>query len=68
MSIVPGRGILQGCPYAPVLSKLTMLEPMQTVAALPMVEHCDLWLDDVSLDVTGTDPVEVASAAQRSTL
>ena len=39
---------------------------MEAVAALPMVEHCDLWLDDVSLDVTGDDPVQVASAALRA--
>ncbi|CAE7387584.1 unnamed protein product [Symbiodinium sp. CCMP2592] len=61
--LFPGRGVPQGCPLAPSLSKLTMSEPLKKVSALPSVTNTDLWLDDVSLDVVGPDPVEVASAA-----
>ncbi|CAE7748672.1 ZCCHC13 [Symbiodinium sp. CCMP2592] len=61
--LFPGRGVPQGCPLAPSLSKLTMSEPLQKVSSLPSVTNTDLWLDDVSLDVVGSDPVEVASAA-----
>ncbi|CAE7267823.1 unnamed protein product [Symbiodinium sp. CCMP2592] len=61
--IFPGRGVPQGCPLAPSLSKLTMSEPLKKVAAIPSVTNTDLWLDDVSLDVVGPDPVQVASAA-----
>ncbi|CAE7809136.1 unnamed protein product [Symbiodinium sp. CCMP2592] len=41
----------------------TPLFPGRGVAALPSVTNTDLWLDDVSLDVVGPDPVVVASAA-----
>ncbi|CAE7231234.1 unnamed protein product [Symbiodinium sp. CCMP2592] len=61
--LFPGRGVPQGCPLPPSLSKLTMSEPLQKVSSLPSVTNTDLWLDDVSLDVVGSDPVEVASAA-----
>ncbi|CAE7311654.1 unnamed protein product [Symbiodinium sp. CCMP2592] len=61
--LFPGRGVPQGCPLAPSLSKLTMSEPLQKVSSLPFVTNTDLWLDDVSLDVVGSDPVEVASSA-----
>ena len=62
-SIAAGRGVPQGCPLSPSLTKLTMSELLRLVSSLSFVSHVDLWLDDVSLDIIGEDPVAVASAA-----
>ena len=40
-----------------------MSELLRLVSSLSFVSHVDLWLDDVSLDIIGEDPVAVASAA-----
>ena len=57
----PKRGILQGCPYAPTIAKLTTHAPLQAISSEPGVSGADLWLDDITVDISHPDP-EVAAA------
>ena len=57
----PKRGILQGCPYAPTIAKLTTHAPLQAISSEPGVSGADLWLDDITVDISHSDP-EVAAA------
>ena len=59
-SIWPQRGMLQGCPLAPTLAKLTTYKPLKTISARPGVSHADLWLDDISIDIAHQD-AEIAA-------
>ena len=54
-SIWPKRGMLQGCPFAPTLAKLTTHRPLTVILAKPGVSHADLWLDDMSIDIAHQD-------------
>ena len=56
-SIWPQRGMLQGCPLAPTLAKLTTYKPLKNI---PGVSHADLWLDDISIDIAHQD-AEIAA-------
>ena len=46
---------------APSISKLAMFDPVVAASQMPGVQHCDLWLDDCSLDVTHADADIVAA-------
>ena len=59
-SIWPKRGLLQGCPCAPTLAKLTTYQPLTTIKKKAGVSHADLWLDDISVDIAHPD-AEVAA-------
>ena len=61
--IWPERGILAGCPYAPLCAKVYLSRAMQAFhEKFPQVS-ADLWVDDCSFDVSGDDPEEVAQQA-----
>ena len=62
-TIFPGRGMIQGCPYAPTLAKLTMSEPLHRLKRVTGLDHCDVWLDDVSADSLHASPDIAAGAA-----
>ena len=62
-TIFPGRGMIQGCPYAPTLAKLTMSEPLHRLKRVTGLHHCDVWLDDVSADSLHASPDIAAGAA-----
>ena len=57
----PKRSILQGCPFAPAIAKLTTHAPLHAISAEPGVSGADLWLDDITVDISHPDP-EVAAA------
>lgn len=57
------KGILQGCPQAPAISKLVLYEPLQALGRLHPAVALQTWVDDVSFDVVGTDPDFVAREA-----
>ncbi|CAE7214837.1 unnamed protein product [Symbiodinium sp. CCMP2592] len=63
VALWPKKGILQGCPYAPTVAKLTTHAPLQGISQQPGVSHADLWLDDISVDVSHADPEVAASLA-----
>ncbi|CAE7805903.1 pol [Symbiodinium sp. CCMP2592] len=63
VALWPKRGILQGCPYAPTVAKLTTHAPLQGISKHRGVSHADLWLDDISVDVSHADPEVAASLA-----
>ena len=44
------KGILQGCPFAPCLSKLALHDVLEPISRGQHATHCDLWVDDVSID------------------
>ena len=59
----PERGILAGCPYAPLCAKVYLSRAMQAFhEKFPQVS-ADLWVDDCSFDVSGDDPDAVAQQA-----
>ena len=60
-SVWPKRGMLQGCPCAPTLAKLTTHKPLTTILSKPGVSHADLWLDDISIDIAHQD-AEIAAS------
>ena len=45
------------------ISKLAMFDAVVPASQMPGVQHCDLWLDDCSLDVTHADADIVAAQA-----
>ena len=63
VALWPKRGILQGCPYAPTVAKLTTHAPLQGISEHQGVSHADLWLDDISVDISHADPEIAASLA-----
>ena len=63
VALWPKRGILQGCPYAPTVAKLTTHAPLQGISEHEGVSHADLWLDDISVDISHADPEIAASLA-----
>ena len=45
------RGLLAGCPLAPMLSKLALFGPCSaTLSGNPAVDNADIWIDDISID------------------
>ena len=59
----PTRGIIAGCPMAPLLSKVALYKACQQVWALPHAQAVDAWLDDVSIDLVHEDAGAAAQAA-----
>ena len=55
--------MIQGCPYAPTLAKLTMSEPLHRLKRVTGLDHCDEWLDNVSADSLHALPEKAAGAA-----
>ena len=49
---------------APSISKLAVFDPVVAASQMPGVQHCDLWLDDCSLDVTHADADIVAAQVE----
>ena len=42
------RGLVAGCPAAPILSKVALAQPCQKFLSMKAVVGTDLWVDDVS--------------------
>ena len=57
------RGLMAGCPLAPILAKLAIHKPLKVVTDLSAVDHADTWIDDISLDVTHEQPHRAAAAS-----
>ena len=64
--IHPRRGLLQGCPLAPAMSKLTLNEPLRKLTSVSAVSHADLWLDDISVDCIHKSPLAAAEAGPKA--
>ena len=47
----------------PRIAKLATHRPLATITRQPGVDHADLWLDDISLDLSHPDPEVAASLA-----
>ena len=62
-SVKAGVGILAGCPIAPVLSKVALWRPMASITSSSSVDHADLWIDDISVDVVDAHPERAAEKA-----
>ena len=45
----------------PTIAKLATHRPLATITRQPGVDHADLWLDDISLDLSHPDPEVAAS-------
>jgi hypothetical protein len=56
----PGKGIVAGCPLAPILAKIPLYPTLSRISASPKVSNIDSWIDDVSIDVMSRDPAEAA--------
>ena len=63
LALWPQKGLCAGCPYAPTVAKLTTHAPLQGISQHPGVSHADLWLDDISVDISHADPEVAASLA-----
>ena len=50
------RGMLAGCPAAPLVAKLILAPVMQEFQQKHPKASVDVWVDDISIDFTGTDP------------
>ena len=61
--IFPSVGLLQGCPVAPVVSKLALFAPLQELHAASLTHNIDQWLDDISADIVGATPAQTALKA-----
>ena len=57
------HGILQGCPQAPAISKLILYRLLKELQRAHPAVALQTWVDDVSYDVSGTDPDCVAREA-----
>ena len=56
----PTRGIVAGCPAAPVLSKVALHLPCSRASDSGLADNIDVWIDDISADFEGRNPAEVA--------
>lgn len=45
------KGILQGCPQAPAISKLILFKPLQALVQAHPAVSLQTWFDDVSFDI-----------------
>ena len=61
--IFPSVGLLQGCPVAPVVSKLALYAPLKELHAASLTHNIDQWLDDISADIVGATPAQTALKA-----
>ena len=59
----PERGVLAGCPFAPFCAKLYLSRAMANFHQRFPEIRADLWVDDCSFDVSGSDVEEVAQQA-----
>ena len=50
------RGILQGCPQAPAISKLILFKPLKAMVTEHPTAALQTWVDDVSFDIHSRDP------------
>ena len=50
------QGILAGCPIAPVLAKIIMAPTFRQFKQQLEPLHCDVWVDDISVDLTADTP------------
>ena len=57
------RGILQGCPQAPAISKLILYRPLKQLVQTHPAVSLQTLVDDVSYDIQGRDPAYVAREA-----
>ena len=60
------KGILQGCPQAPAIAKLVLYKPLLALQRQHPAALLQTWVDDVSFDVRGRDPIYVAQEALQS--
>ena len=60
------KGISAGCAQAPLLAKVHLAPALQSFATQFPQVHVDSWVDDLSLDVRGSDPKEVAQKAAQA--
>ncbi|CAE7704677.1 unnamed protein product [Symbiodinium sp. CCMP2592] len=64
--IIPTVGLLQGCPVAPVVSKLALFVPIRDLQATGLTHNIDQWLDDISADVVGSTASNTAHKALKT--
>ena len=57
------KGILAGCPWAPQLAKIVLAKPMQEFIQKFPRAALSVWVDDISLMFTGSNPKSVALEA-----
>ena len=57
------RGILQGCPQAPAISKLILYRLLKQLVQTHPAVSLQTWVDDVSYGIQGRDPAYVAREA-----
>ena len=57
------RGMLAGCPAAPLVAKLVLAPVLQSFQAKYPRATVDVWVDDISMDFTGDDPHVVSKEA-----
>ena len=50
------KGILQGCPQAPAISKLILFKPLKVMVTNHPAANLQTWVDDVSFDIHSRDP------------
>ena len=60
------KGLMAGCPLAPSLAKLAIYPVLQKLHRSLLCEHATVWLDDVSADSEGHDPVKTASRSYKA--
>jgi hypothetical protein len=60
------RGLMAGCPLAPILAKLAIHKPMALVTSETCVSNSDTWIDDISLDVFHVSPAQAAAGALKA--
>ena len=57
------RGMLAGCPAAPLVAKLILAPVLQSFQAKYPRATVDVWVDDISMDFTGEDAHVVSKEA-----
>ena len=50
-------------PLAPAISKLALYAPVKQIVDGRLAHHVEQWLDDISADITGSSPHQVANRA-----
>ena len=49
--ILTTRGLIAGCPAAPILAKVAPATPCQTAVSNSAAAGADLWIDDIRVDI-----------------
>ena len=57
------RGILAGCPMAPLVAKLVLAPVIEDFVKQHPRSSVDVWVDDISVDFTGQEAQEVCAEA-----